>query len=93
MIVFKDVQWVSNDTFKILFHGIELVYKIEIQSGIITKAIVRCLNYNSICKIEIDTRKNRIIHFECIGFERDSIKKELQSKLALQLEEKKKTPF
>ena len=50
MIVFKDVQWVSNDTFKILFHGIELVYKIEIQSGIITKAIVRCLNYNSILK-------------------------------------------
>ena len=93
MIVFKDVQWVSNDTFKILFHGIELVYKVEIQSGIITRVIARCLNYNSLCKIEIDTRKNRIIYFECIGFEKDLIKKELQSKLAIQLEEKKKTLF
>ena len=93
MIVFKDVQWVSNDTFKILFHGIELVYKVEIQSGIITRVTARCLNYNSLCKIEIDTRKNRIIYFECIGFEKDLIKKELQSKLAIQLEEKKKTLF
>ncbi len=85
MIVFKDVKWIDNDKFKLLIHGIEVTYKVEIKVGTLTKVILRCLNYDSVCFLEIDTSKNKLISIQCIGFEKDEVKKAIISKLAVQV--------
>ncbi|MBB5254724.1 hypothetical protein [Sulfurisphaera ohwakuensis] len=85
MIVFKDVQWIDNDKFRLLIHGIEVMYKVEIKPGTLTKIILHCLNYDSICILEIDTSKNKLVAIQCIGFEKDEVKKAIVSKLAVQV--------
>ena len=85
VIVFKDVQWIDNDKFRLLIHGIEVMYRIEIKPGTLTKIILRCLNYDSICILEIDTSKNKLVAIQCIGFEKDEVKKAIVSKLAVQV--------
>ncbi|WP_162309172.1 hypothetical protein [Acidianus infernus] len=83
--MFKDVQWIDNDKFRLLINGILVTYKVEIQFGTITKVILRGLNYNSVCNLEIDMRNNKLFSLECIGFEKDQVKKAILSKLAVQI--------
>ena len=85
MIVFKDVNWIDKDKFKLLIHGIEVTYKVEVKPGIITRVTLRSLNYNSVCVLDIDTVKNRLVAMQCIGFEKDEVRKVIISKLAVQV--------
>lgn len=83
--MFKDVQWIGEDKFKLTINGIEVTYKVEVKPGVITSVIIKGLNYNSLCTLDIDTRKNRLLSLQCIGFEKDVVKKIIISKLAVQI--------
>lgn len=83
--MFKDVQWIDDEKFKLLVHGIEVTYKVEIKPGAITKIILRSLNYNSVCVLDVDISKNKLVALQCIGFEKDEVKKAIISKLAIQV--------
>ncbi|BFH74245.1 hypothetical protein SJAV_21890 [Sulfurisphaera javensis] len=72
------VKCMKTNEFCIEVDNIRIVYSMSFNFGIITEIQFKSTNYKSMCNIVFDTRKEKIIEVECIGFKADKVKLTLE---------------
>jgi len=61
--------------------GVRIFFKEEITPGIICDLTLRSTNYNLMCKIEYDVRKEKVVMVSCNGFKGDKVKAKIEESL------------
>ncbi|EWG06717.1 MAG: hypothetical protein ASUL_07864 [Candidatus Aramenus sulfurataquae] len=68
------VKCLKTGQFCVEVDGIRVLFNVEVNLGAVTQLKLKSANYKVNCNVEVDTRTERVISVECVGFKEEKIR-------------------